>query len=150
MLDRLTVSVLLKSVITTLAAAVVVMLSLGAWQSWNRLTTLSRIGAVAEASSYLFTSLHNLRVDRSTTFRTLSGEEQFSSPPAQLKEVRDAEMPALKAGRLSPRSVPLSAAPDRELAAAAPLPCLEQSRTCCRCCSWQRPLEPRRPWCKRL
>ena len=101
MLDRLTVSVLLKSVITTLAAAVVVMLSLGAWQSWNRLTTLSRIGAVAEASSYLFTSLHNLRVDRSTTFRTLSGEEQFSSPPAQLKEVRDAEMPALKAGLIA-------------------------------------------------
>jgi methyl-accepting chemotaxis protein len=98
MLDRLSVNVLLKSVIAALAAAVVVMLSLGAWQSWSRLTTLSRISAVAETSAYLFTSLHNLRVDRSTTFRTLSGDEQVTSAPAQLKEVRDAEMPALKAG----------------------------------------------------
>ena len=98
MLNRLSVNILLKSVIATLAGAVVVMLSLGAWQSWNRLATLSRIGSVAEASAHLFTSLHNLRVDRSTTFRTLSGDEQFSAAPPQLKEVRDAEMPALKAG----------------------------------------------------
>jgi methyl-accepting chemotaxis protein len=98
MLDRLSINVLLKSVIVTLAAAVVVMLSLGAWQSWSRVATLSRISAVAETSAYLFTSLHNLRVDRSTTFRTLSGNEQLTSAPAQLKEVRDAEMPALKAG----------------------------------------------------
>jgi methyl-accepting chemotaxis protein len=98
MLDRLSVNVLLKSVIATLAAAVVIMLSWGAWQSWSRLTTLSRISAVAETSAYLFTSLHNLRVDRSTTFRTLSGDEQVMSAPAQLKEVREAEMPALKAG----------------------------------------------------
>jgi methyl-accepting chemotaxis protein len=98
MLDRLSVNVLLKSVIATLATAVVIMLSLGAWQSWSRETTLSRISAVAETSAHLFTSLHNLRVDRSTTFRTLSGNEQLMSAPAQLKEVRDAEMPALKAG----------------------------------------------------
>lgn len=101
MLDRLSVNVLLKSVIATLAAAVVVMLSLGAWQSWSRLSNLSRISAVAETSGHLFTALHNLRVDRSTTFRSLSGEETFTSPPAQLKEVRDAEMPALKAGLAS-------------------------------------------------
>ena len=101
MLDRLSVNVLLKSVIATLAAAVIVTLSIGAWQSWSRLSNLSRISAVAETSGHLFTALHNLRVDRSTTFRSLSGEETFTSPPAQLKEVRDAEMPALKAGLAS-------------------------------------------------
>jgi methyl-accepting chemotaxis protein len=98
MLSRLSVNVLLKSVIATLATAVVIMLSLGAWQSWTRLATLNRISAVAETSAYLFTSLHNLRVDRSTTFRTLSGEETFMSPPPQLKEIREAELPALKSG----------------------------------------------------
>jgi hypothetical protein len=61
MLNRLTINTLLKAVIATLGAAVVIMLSLSAWNSWERLGSASRALAVADASSYLFTALHHLR-----------------------------------------------------------------------------------------
>ena len=98
MIKRVTVNVLLKSVIAMLATAVVVMLSLGAWNSWSRLAAVNRIAAVAEASGYLFTALHNLRVDRSSTSRDLNSDQQLTSMQSLLKEVRDVEMPALKSG----------------------------------------------------
>src|SRR5438105_6668935 len=82
MLDRLAVNTLLKFVIATLATAVVIVLSLGAWDSWGRLAAVNRIAAVADASGYLFTALHNLRVDRASTFRDLSADKQFTSLPA--------------------------------------------------------------------
>ena len=69
MIGRITVNALLKSVIAMLAMAVVVVLSLGAWNSWSRFAVINRITAVAETSGYLFTALHNLRVDRASTFR---------------------------------------------------------------------------------
>ena len=98
MLHRITVNALLKSVIVTLAMTVVVMLSLGVWDSWGRLMALNRIAAVAEASGYLFKSLHNLRVDRLSSVRALNSDQQLTALPAMLKQVRDAEMPALKSG----------------------------------------------------
>ena len=97
MLNRLSVNVLLKSVVALLSAAIVVSLSLGAWGSWTRLQQANRIAAVAEASGYLFTALHNLRVDRSSSNRDLSQEKQPGVTP-MLREVREAEMPALKTG----------------------------------------------------
>ena len=75
MLSRISVNVLLKSVISALALGVVVLLGIGAWSSWNRVAAATRIHAVAEASGYLFTALHNLRVDRATTIRELSSEQ---------------------------------------------------------------------------
>ena len=96
MINRISVNVLLKSVIAIMAAAVVVVFSMSAWQSWNRLISINRIAAVAEISGDLFTALHNLRVDRATTARDLNSDEKFASLPGQLKEVRDGDMPALK------------------------------------------------------
>jgi methyl-accepting chemotaxis protein len=98
MLKRLTINMLLKSVIVAMAAAVVVQLSLGAWGSWNRYNNASRIAAATDASAYLFAALHNLRVDRSSTTRDLATEKISTSPSALLKKTRDAEMPALKSG----------------------------------------------------
>src|SRR5882757_274428 len=97
MFNRLTVSALLKSVIGFLAAVVVVSLVVAAWTSWNRLAAVDRVVAVAEASSQLFTALHNLRVERSSTNRDLLGEKQLPGPSAQIVAVRSIEMPALKA-----------------------------------------------------
>src|SRR5919199_150806 len=94
---RLSVNALLKSVIAILATAVVVVLALDAWDSWNRLTTATRSAAVAEASTHLFTALHNLRVDRASSFRDLSADRQFSQMNTQIRDARAAEMPALKA-----------------------------------------------------
>ena len=96
MLDRLSVSVLLKAVIATLAAVVVIVLALGSWGSWSQLAATARIAAVADASAHMFTALHNLRSDRTRTFRFLQAEKAVAAIDPGLREVRDAEMPALK------------------------------------------------------
>jgi methyl-accepting chemotaxis protein len=97
MLNRLTINTLLKAVIGTLGAAVVIMLSLSAWDSWNRLSAASRAEAVADASTDLFTALHNLRFDRAVSRTELLADKQSTTMNPVLRDVRTAEMPALKA-----------------------------------------------------
>src|SRR3954471_14807677 len=101
MIQRLSVNLLLKSVILTLSAAIVVVLSIGAWNSWQRQAALRQIASVVETSSYFFTALHNLRVDRSTTSRELGSDRTHSTPTEQFRILREAEVPALKAGLAS-------------------------------------------------
>jgi methyl-accepting chemotaxis protein len=96
MLNRLSVNFILKSVITSLMMIIIVALAAGAWTSWQRLGAVSRIGAVAEATSYMFTALHNLRVDRASTTRDLNADKQLTDITQQLKDVRAADLPALK------------------------------------------------------
>src|SRR3954452_23144141 len=76
MIQRITVNLLLKSVILTLSAAIVVVLSFGAWSSWKREAAVKRIAGVVDVSANFFTALHNLRVDRATTFRELMADRQ--------------------------------------------------------------------------
>jgi methyl-accepting chemotaxis protein len=101
-LNRLTVSTLLKSVITVMAACVVAILALGAWDSWGRLAAAGRMSAIAEASGHVFKAMHNLRTDRSTTFRTLNADVLMQpDTETYLKRIRGDEMPAMKsAGEL--------------------------------------------------
>ena len=96
MFNKISVNVLLKSVIAVLAMVVIVMLSFSASKSWTRLTTVKRISIAADASTDLFTALHNLRVDRSYTTRDLNSEKQFTEVYPALKAMRDADLPALK------------------------------------------------------
>ena len=98
MLNRVSINALLKSVILVLCTSLVIILAFGAWDSWQRVNTATRIASVAEASTHLFTALHNLRSDRSRTVRTVLAERVNTADTAQLREARDAEMPALKAG----------------------------------------------------
>jgi hypothetical protein len=98
MLDRLSVNGLLKSVIAALSVVVVVMLAAGAWSSWSRLQVVSRIAGVAAASTHLFAAMHNLRSDRTRSFRMLSAEQPMMTRDPTVTEPREAEMPALKAG----------------------------------------------------
>ena len=79
MLNRLTVSALLKAVILTTAVCVVIGFSLNAWDSWNRLQLTSRIAVIADASANLFKAMHNLRTDQSTTFRLLNADAPVAS-----------------------------------------------------------------------
>jgi methyl-accepting chemotaxis protein len=95
MLNRVTINTLLKTVIGVLGAAVVIMLSLSAWDSWGRLTVASRAAAVANASSYLFTALHNLRFDRAVSRTEMLSERQGELNQV-LRDSRSNEMPALK------------------------------------------------------
>jgi methyl-accepting chemotaxis protein len=95
MLDRVTVNALLKSVIAILALAVMVVLTIGAWQSWNRLASAKRIEAVTDASTHLFAALHNLRLDRTFSARDHVADRQFTEINPTIKISRDAEMKAL-------------------------------------------------------
>ena len=98
MLNRLTVSSLIKSVIILMATCMTALLCVSAWNSWERLTATGRISVVADASSNLFKAMHNLRSDRSTTSRSLN-DDSVLSPEIQnyLRATRDPELPALRA-----------------------------------------------------
>jgi methyl-accepting chemotaxis protein len=97
MLNKLSVSVMLKAVIGLLAASVVVILSIGAWEAWGRLQVATRMVHAAEATIPLFDSFGGLRSDRSTTFRDVQAEGQGGISPT-LRDLREAEMLNLKAG----------------------------------------------------
>jgi methyl-accepting chemotaxis protein len=98
MLNGISANALLKSVIATAAAAVMIMLGINAWTSWERLVAASRIERVAEASGFAFTALHNLRIDRASTRRSLLADATVDSgDDARIQGTQTAEMPALKA-----------------------------------------------------
>src|SRR5947207_6530704 len=96
MLNRLSVSALLKTVILTTAFCIVIGFSLDAWESWKRLQVTSRISVVAEASTSLFKAMHNLRTDRSTTNRLLNSDQAVDSEMDKyLRGLRGVEMPSM-------------------------------------------------------
>src|SRR5215510_9456821 len=86
MLDRVSVSSILKSVIAALSAVVVIMLAVGAWSSWSRLQIDSRIAGVAATSAYIFTALHNLRSDRARSYRMVVSDDQEAARDPRLWE----------------------------------------------------------------
>ncbi|VIO66338.1 Methyl-accepting chemotaxis protein III [Bradyrhizobium ivorense] len=96
MLNRLTVSALLKAVILVTSFCVVVAISLNAWESFGRLQVASRIFVIADASANLFKAMHNLRTDRSTTSRLLGSDAPVDwEIEKYLRNIRDTEMPAI-------------------------------------------------------
>jgi methyl-accepting chemotaxis protein len=97
MLDRFTVSSLIKSVIVLMAVCMTGLLSVSAWNSWGRLAVTNRILLVSDASSGLFKALHNLRSDRSATSRNLKEDAVLpSSMQSYMRDVRDAELSAMR------------------------------------------------------
>jgi methyl-accepting chemotaxis protein len=96
MLNRATVSALLKAVILATALCVIAAVSLGAWSSWERLQATGRMAGVAEASANLFKAMHNLRTDRPYTSRNLNAEQPIDRDAEKyLRDLRNDEMPAL-------------------------------------------------------
>jgi hypothetical protein len=98
MLNRLTVSALLKAVIVITAVLTVAQFSVGAWESWGHLQSASRISMIADASANLFKAMHNLRTDRSTTSRLLNSDSMDADIEKYLRSLRDGEMPAMANG----------------------------------------------------
>jgi methyl-accepting chemotaxis protein len=94
MLNRVTISTLLKAVIMTLGIAVIVMLSLTAWDSWKSLAAANQAEAAANAESNLFTVLYSLRIDRATTGFDLQSDRIGVS--SILAKARGDEMAALQ------------------------------------------------------
>jgi methyl-accepting chemotaxis protein len=98
MLDRVSVTALLKSVIAVMAACVICLLAVSAWQSWKSLEITGRISVIADASANAFKAMHNLRTDRSSTIRTLNGESTINADMGKyIRRIQDAEMPAMRA-----------------------------------------------------
>ena len=96
MLHRLTISALLKSLISATALLVVALFSLNAWQSWQRLQLTARIETIAEVSAVLFKAMNSLRSDRSTTIRVLNADQPMDREVEKyLHSARDIERPAL-------------------------------------------------------
>jgi hypothetical protein len=98
MLNRLTVSALLKAVILTTSSCVVVASSFNAWDSWGggRLQVAGRISVFSDASANLFRAVHNLRTDRTTTSRLLDSDAPMDGEfEKYLRSIRDDEMPAM-------------------------------------------------------
>jgi methyl-accepting chemotaxis protein len=115
MFNRLSISILLKSVIALMGAVIVVMLALSARESWTRLQTANRIAQVANISAYMFTALNSLRVDRASTMRDLLADKPPSGIAKMIKDQRDMEMPALDS---TLQVMAASDFPDREKAVA--------------------------------
>src|SRR5262249_14974727 len=105
MFDRMSINAILKSVIVIMDGATAMVLAFRAWSPWSRLSAINRIAAVADASGYMFTALHNLRVDRASSFRDLQADKQFGSIAPLLREAREAEMPALKSAMVALNAV---------------------------------------------
>jgi methyl-accepting chemotaxis protein len=96
MLNRLTASGLLKSVILITALIVIIGFSLSAWESWQRLQVTNRIAAVAEASASAFKAMDRLRADRTTTNRVLAVDEKLDGEVERyIRGMRDTEVPAM-------------------------------------------------------
>jgi methyl-accepting chemotaxis protein len=97
MLNRITVSVLLKSVIVTLALVVVAVSCWSAWSAWKRLASARRIATVIEASADMFAALPGLRNDRSMTAQHLAADQPANELSPALAKARVLDLPNLKA-----------------------------------------------------
>ena len=96
MLNRLTVSTLLKAVIVSTALVVIVGFTLSAWTSWARLQQADRIVSIAAASADVFKAMANIRADRSTTNRQLTSDIQVDAETEKyIRGIREELMPAL-------------------------------------------------------
>ena len=94
MLNRLTVSTLLKIVLLATSLWVVVGISIDAWDSWERLQVANRIAVIADVSADLFQAMNDLRGDRTTTLRVLNTDHAMSSDIEKyIRGLRDEEMP---------------------------------------------------------
>ncbi len=98
MLNRLSVSALLKTVILAMTCLVIVICSASAWNFWGRLQLAERIALTADVSAKLFRAMNNLVTDRFTTTRLLAGHQQADTQMTQyLAKLREAEMLAMSA-----------------------------------------------------
>ena len=97
MLNRLTVSTLLKTVILITTTAVIAGFAWNAWTSWQQLQQASRIAVIADASASTFKAMNNMRVDRAYTPRQQLAEQPIDpSSTKYLHELQGVQMNALQ------------------------------------------------------
>lgn len=93
MLNRMSVTALLTSVIALMACGLVVLLSVGAWTSWKQLRSANRIHLASDIAANAFKAMHNLRVERSAMVRELNSETTVAADTAgYLQRIQNIEM----------------------------------------------------------
>ncbi|KJC45462.1 methyl-accepting chemotaxis protein [Bradyrhizobium sp. LTSP857] len=96
MLNRLSVSALLKAVVLSTALVIVAGVSVFAWSSWIRLQQANHMVAVSTASADAFKAMSNIRVDRSNSSQQLASDIQMNNDIENyIRGVRNEQMPAL-------------------------------------------------------
>jgi methyl-accepting chemotaxis protein len=97
MLNRLTVSTLLKTVILVTVLVVIAGFSWNAWTSWQQLRLANRISLIADASASAFKAMNNMRVDRPYVPRQLTADQTIDASATKfLQNLHGVEMPALQ------------------------------------------------------
>jgi methyl-accepting chemotaxis protein len=104
MFDRISVNAILKSMFGLMAAAVVVLLCFGVWDSWSRLKATEQMTHNVEVAKHLFAALHNMRSDRSNTMRQLN-DDKTSVPNPNLVRFRTGEMAGLNGALTALRQI---------------------------------------------
>jgi methyl-accepting chemotaxis protein len=97
MLNQVTISTLLKSVISIMAICVLGFLVSTAWQSWMQLRAAARMSVITEISANAFKAMHNLRTDRANTGQILNGDPVLDAATEKaIRGYRDGENPAMR------------------------------------------------------
>ncbi|WP_319531551.1 methyl-accepting chemotaxis protein [uncultured Cohaesibacter sp.] len=94
-MNRISVNILLKSVISMMIAVILFQLGTKAWNSWQLSVNAQQTQSVAEVTRLMFRALPQLRIDRSNTQRALvsDGGSQFA---AAANKAREVEMPPIR------------------------------------------------------
>jgi methyl-accepting chemotaxis protein len=104
MLSRVSSGLLLKAVIAVVSAALIIVLGLDSWQAWRAVGVAGRLADIAEVSSSAFRAMHNMRVVRSYSVRTLKGAEPITA--AQDKTLGESQKAAQEALRAALVALP--------------------------------------------
>jgi methyl-accepting chemotaxis protein len=97
MMNRLTVSTLLRTVILVTVLVVIAGFSWNAWTSWQQLQLANRISVIADASASAFKAMNNMRVDRPYTPRQLLGDQPIDAGASKfLRDLHGVQMTALQ------------------------------------------------------
>ncbi len=97
MTRTMSINLVLKSLIGVIAAGLVVVFALSAYEAWQEQRTADRVQAIAEAINPLFIALQNLRVERGTVNTALATPALVDAgTQADIAALRKASGPAVE------------------------------------------------------
>ena len=96
MLNRLTISTTLKTIILVTACLFVALFASRAYNSWQQLRLTARIASIVDASESMFKAMDKLRADRSTSNRMVTVDEKVEPETERyVRALRDVAMPSM-------------------------------------------------------
>ncbi len=96
MLNRLTISTTLKTIILVTACLFVVLFASRAYTSWQQLRLTQRLASIVDASESMFKAMDKLRADRSTSNRMVTVDEKVEPETEKyVRSLREIAMPSM-------------------------------------------------------